>query len=117
MDDKSIFVIRETIQRQSYPIAWTNNRKEAELKIDERIDVLVREHELDGSKAFVHRGNSRTSIFKQSVGFLYNGNMSNQQTLSLIEVPHASKMSAESENEKKEEPTIVEEKMYSPVFE
>ena len=90
-----IFVIRETISRQTYPIFYTTTRTEAQKKIDERVDILVREHEIDGGQVFVHRGADRTSIFKQSTGWVWNGNMNQKQTLSLVEVPHSSTISKE----------------------
>ena len=94
MDPKStkqIYIIRETANQRTYPIAWTFSKREAEDTISTRVEELVLEHENDAeSKAFVHKGPNRTSIFKQCAGFFYNGNMVGQQTLSIVEVPHAS---------------------------
>jgi hypothetical protein len=69
---------------------WANTKEEAVLKMGERVDALVKEHELDEEKVFVNRGGERTCIFKQSLGFVYNGGLTQQQTLSIVSVPHHS---------------------------
>ncbi len=96
---KPVYVVRETINQRTYPIAWTHDRASAEQTIDKRVDELVKEHELDESKVFVNKSGNRTSIFKQCSGFFYNGNMVGQQTLSLVEVPHASALSDSKDDE------------------
>ena len=69
---------------------WAQTRAEAQKRSDERVLVLVREHEIFGGKVFVHKRESRTTIFKQNEGYLFNSKMSQQQTLSIVEVPHCS---------------------------
>ena len=69
---------------------WAKTRSEAQKKADERVLVLVREHEIFGGKVFVHRCENRTTIFKENSGYLFNSKMSQQQTLSIVEVPHCS---------------------------
>ncbi len=69
---------------------WSETRKEAMEKLNERVDVLVKEHELNEEKVFVNRGAERTCIFRQAIGFLYNGSLHQEQTLSVMEVPHCS---------------------------
>ena len=69
---------------------WAKTRSEAQKRADERVLVLVREHEIFGGKVFVHKGENRTTIFKENSGYLFNSKMSQQQTLSIVEVPHCS---------------------------
>ena len=76
---------------------WAQTRAEAQKRSDERVLVLVREHEIFGEKVFVHKGENRTTIFKENSGYLFNSKMSQQQTLSLVEVPHCSVIVKKSE--------------------
>ena len=51
---------------------WAETREEASDELNNRVDELVKQHELNEEKVFVNRGDGRTCIFKQTLGFIYN---------------------------------------------
>ena len=69
---------------------WAETREEASDELNNRVDELVKQHELNEEKVFVNRGDGRTCIFKQTLGFIYNSGLNQEQTLSIVEVPHFS---------------------------
>jgi len=93
-----IYLIRETIWKRTYPIMWAETREEAVEKMNSRIDFLVKQHEKDEEKVFINRGDDRACIFKQTLGFIYNGGLSQQQTLSIVEVPHHTNVSEDTKS-------------------
>ena len=87
---KPIFVIRKTISGKTTPVGWVSTEAEAKNEITQQMDALVKNHREGGEKVFVSKSTFGDSlcVFRQSLGFLYDGGLSQQETLSYVSVDH-----------------------------
>lgn len=92
----SIYLLQEVRVGGPTHLGWSTSRSDVRKAMHERASVITRELEMEGGRVFTSNPSPDcTSVHKLSLGFFQSGSMISKSRLSVVEVPHVSKLSTE----------------------